>query len=86
MRTITGDKNLLGLYILKHSKGRDVIFPENGLDIEQQANIMSEIDPEFEGDIYTISSWVISDSEVLYIVDESLELNLFDDFIWCNHK
>lgn len=76
MRAITGSGKLVREYIENLSnKDNVVIFPENGLDVNEQAEFISDLlskNPEFSGDIITLSSFILSDikDDNVFILNE----------------
>lgn len=77
MRVITGKGNIIRAYIEQIiDKSNYIIFPENGLDVSEQANFIGSLDPNFSGDIITLSSLIISDvpSENMFVLSKDFEL------------
>lgn len=76
MRVITGSGKLVRKYVKNLLNQENIIiFPENGLDINEQSNFISDLiekAPEFAGDIITFSSFIISDiaEDNVYILNE----------------
>lgn len=74
-KVITGK----GVNVRKYAETVEGIkFPENTLDINEQANFMSTLD--VDGDIITFSPWIISDSkeEQVFTVNDDLTLSPVD--------
>lgn len=64
MRVITGKGSDIRKYILNINMENVLLFPENGLDINEQASFLeSIIETNFDGDIITFSSYIISDAK-----------------------
>lgn len=77
MRVITGKGNIIRAYIEQITdKSNCIILPENGLDVSEQASFIGSLDPNFSGDIITLSSLIISDvpSENMFVLSEDFEL------------
>lgn len=79
MKVITGKSANLKKLIELNAKDNDIIFPENGLDPEEQANFMLTLN-DFDGRIFTFSPWIISDTheDDLYVVQEDGKLIQLD--------
>lgn len=80
MRIITGSGALVRKYIETIDQDSNfILFPENGKDIHEQCNYIAQLNEleEFDGDIITFSSFIISDvidDKVFIIVDETLKM------------
>lgn len=80
MRIITGSGALVRKYIENIDQDSNfILFPENGKDIHEQCNYIAQLNEleEFDGDIITFSSFIISDvidDKVFIIVDETLKM------------
>jgi hypothetical protein len=79
MKVITGKSANLKKLIELNAKDNDIIFPENGLDPEEQANFMLTLN-NFDGRIFTFSPWIISDTheDDLYVIQDNGKLVQLD--------
>ncbi len=77
MTIITGKGELVREW-LKNNTGKtaDIIFPENNLDAEEQAQFITKLGLNTEVRIVTFSPWIISDvdEDNVWVVNENLRL------------
>lgn len=78
---ITGKGSLVRDYVNKNKRENDITFPENSMDVNEQAEFLSNISPDFKGRIFTFSPWIISDADnnTVYKVNEDLTISLYAD-------
>ncbi len=81
MRIITGSGKLIREYI-KNLVNFDnvIVLPENGLDVNEQANFMLNLlqnNPDFSGDIITLSSFILSDikEDEIFILNDNSDMS-----------
>lgn len=79
MRIITGTRENIRKYI-ETLYGSEIIFPEHQLDISEQSHYIQNLPEYFDLDIITLSPWIISDSDNIYIINNDLTLEK------CEHK
>lgn len=73
MKVITGKGDLVRAYMDTAISVPYYEFPENGLDINEQANFISTMQDDKDAVIFTFSPWIISDcreDDVFTVTDE----------------
>lgn len=83
MRVITGQPQEVRNYIANlKDKENVIIFPENGLHPLEQADFVSSLPEDFNGDIISFSAFIISDFKEgeVFLVQENLKLKEFSKF------
>lgn len=80
MRVITGKGNIIRKYIETIlDKNNVIVFPENGLDLDEQSKfIENKVTEDFKGDIITFSAYIISDAPTDSVYSIKLEKNKFN--------
>ena len=77
MRILTGNTRNTREYT-KTLSGSEILYPEHWLDVSDQANYVRNLPECFDSDIITLSPWIISDSDNVYIINDDLTLEKFE--------